>query len=670
MIKKNRKPIKIKTLLLGLLMSLSLIPLIVSQIFSFIIVKKGNNDLFIKQGKSLCSLSEQIMEERFDEYIDMMSSIIDNGNLTDSNYLNNELIDDMNIILKSNDQLINMYYTAADGSFYQTLDVPLPDDFNIKETTWFKECMASPEKIRIERPYSDSLTNEMVTTVYKTVKSDGQAIGVMAMDVKLNDLSKMISQIKYGDDGEIFIIDTEMSLVVFSSDESKIAGSEPTEYSKWEQIAANDSGNVRFEYNGSKYEAVYETSKINGWKIILKEPVSEIEESLKVMNWSNVILAVILSSIVIITAIRFSKLFSSVIIRIKEDIENASQGNFNKQSHTYEGCFEINILVDAFNQLITNTGVLIGKVNRSIVSVDDSSDRSYEVSRQISEGIGQVSETISQISQGNVECSENIEQISHEMKCLSDSMDQIKDVTDATDKLAEETRTLSTYGSKMISIIEEKSSQTKENSEDVKAVVYDVADSIEKISNINATISSITSNTNLLSLNASIEAARAGEAGRGFAVVADEIGKLAKETEKSAVEIARLINDVRDKSVKAVNKVEETTELVESQEDVIKQSNEVFDNISTSISQVTDKINLISSRTYDVNMMKDNVTEKIENLSAILEEIAAGSQEVTASAEEISSTREIFMNEFDMLKETVENLKDEVAKYEIEDCDN
>ncbi|WP_294403514.1 methyl-accepting chemotaxis protein [uncultured Clostridium sp.] len=668
--KKIMKPIKIKTLLFALLMSLSLIPLIVSQIASFTIVRKGNNTSFTKQGTLLCSLGEEIMNQRFNEYVDIMSSIIDNGNFADSDYLNNKLIENMNIIFKSNEQFINVYYAAEDGTFYQTLDVPLPEGFNATEKSWFKECMASPENIRIERPYIDTLTNEMVTTVYKTVKSDGKAIGVMAMDIKLNDLSKLISQIKYGENGEIFIIDTEESLVVFSSDESKIAGSEPTEYSIWQDIKDNDSGNSNFEYNGSKYEAVYITSTINEWKIILKEPVSDIEASLKVMSINNIIIGVFLTIIVIIIAVKFSRLCSSVIIKIKEDVENASEGNFNRRPHTNRKCFEINILSDAFDALIKNLGVLIGKVNNSITNVDDSSDRTYEVSRQISEGIGQVSETISQISQGNVECSENLEQISHEMKSLSDSMDEIKDVTDKTDKLAEETKTLSTYGSKMISIIEEKSSQTKENSEDVKVVVYEVADSIEKISNINAAISSITSNTNLLSLNASIEAARAGEAGRGFAVVADEISKLAKETEKSAVEIARLINDVRDKSLKAVKKVEETTELVESQEDVIKQSHEVFDNISTSIAQVTDKINLISSRTYDVNMMKDNVTEKIENLSAILEEIAAGSQEVTASAEEISSTREIFINEFDMLKETVQNLKDEAAKYKIEDCEN
>lgn len=125
---------------------------------------------------------------------------------------------------------------------------------------------------------------------------------------------------------------------------------------------------------------------------------------------------------------------------------------------------------------------------------------------------------------------------------LSTSMNNIDKQTKGAKELSKEADKLSTYGTKMIDIIKEKSSSTKENSEEVKKVVYDVADSIKNISEMNATISNITSQTNLLALNAAIEAARAGESGKGFAVVAEEISAT---TESFMSEFNKLNDTVR-----------------------------------------------------------------------------------------------------------------------------
>lgn len=80
--------------------------------------------------------------------------------------------------------------------------------------------------------------------------------------------------------------------------------------------------------------------------------------------------------------------------------------------------------------------------------------------------------------------------------------------------------------------------------------------STKAISGILGEITFIADQTRLLALNAAIEAARAGEHGRGFAVVAEEVTKLANRSGQAAINIRKLVTDVRRESHQAMTEVE------------------------------------------------------------------------------------------------------------------
>ena len=73
----------------------------------------------------------------------------------------------------------------------------------------------------------------------------------------------------------------------------------------------------------------------------------------------------------------------------------------------------------------------------------------------------------------------------------------------------------------------------------------------QDVSEITGAVSRISDQTNLLALNAAIEAARAGDHGRGFAVVAEEVRALADVSDKSALQVQGLAEEIQENVRKA-----------------------------------------------------------------------------------------------------------------------
>jgi methyl-accepting chemotaxis protein len=73
--------------------------------------------------------------------------------------------------------------------------------------------------------------------------------------------------------------------------------------------------------------------------------------------------------------------------------------------------------------------------------------------------------------------------------------------------------------------------------------------SLEKIQEIRKmvdNIKKIAKQSNLLALNAAIEAARVGEIGKGFSVVAGEFRKLSDDTNRIAIEIKFIVDELEE----------------------------------------------------------------------------------------------------------------------------
>lgn len=179
-------------------------------------------------------------------------------------------------------------------------------------------------------------------------------------------------------------------------------------------------------------------------------------------------------------------------------------------------------------------------------------------------------------------------------------------------------------------------------------------------------ISGIASQTNLLALNAAIEAARAGEHGRGFSVVADEVRKLAEQSDESAQQIAKLIEDIQVDTQRAITTMNNGITEVEHGTEIAQQTGEAFVSIVQSADSIAGQIQEVSAATQQISASSEQMAASMGVMQhqasksvGHIQSVAAASEEQLASMEEVAASSEA-------LSKLAMELKHEIGKFKIQ----
>jgi methyl-accepting chemotaxis protein len=655
------KNLKFRTKLILLLTSLIILSvLVIGVIATNSEVATINDNLIYTTEELSAGLSEKI-DAFLSEHVSVLEGLAYTNDLRLYNTKDqdalleavNKKYPDMSLIFVTNTNGMEVARSDGKNEF---------DDLSARD--YFKTVVSQKKTVISDILISKTTGKPAVVIAVPIFNSEQQFEGILGATLDLKALEEMRSKIVLGKTGYAFITDTKGQILAHPNEKMVEERTDVSDVDIVKKALAGDSGAEEYDYQGADVFGSYTKVAATGWAVVVRQDQNEAFAPINSIRIKMIGIGVIILAITIIIGVILSKNMVKPLLILKEAAKQLAQGNLAYDFDSNTGG-EIGELSQSFIDMRESLKNLVEKISVAADNVATSSEEVLGSSKQAKIVSSQIAEATSQLALGSDEQAKSVERTLGSINRIVEAIEEISTNSNNSLDSSVKAEELVKTGAGIVKAQDIKMEESNNAVAQVSKVIFTLNDKTVQIGQIIEVIESIAEQTNLLALNAAIEAARAGEQGKGFAVVADEVRKLAEESQASIEKIQTIIQDIKITTSTAVDSAKNATETISEQNEAVKNTSRVFNEILDNVHIIARKIEEISISTDGVKGAGENIQEDMERILAVSEETSASTEEVTASTEEQSMYSENILNEIEKLNVMADELKTYLKKFRV-----